>query len=142
MSLEDDLRTYLCGQSTITAIIGTNPQRMYGTVLSQGAVLPAITYQTISAKHGDVLLSAAGFCWTRIQLNCWAETSTGTRTLAEAIRQLLHGYHGTMGSTVVQAVLLDNENDAYEPPVDAKALGAFCRMVDYRFRYTESIPNL
>jgi hypothetical protein len=143
MSLENDLRTYLCSKSTITAIIGTNPKRVYATVLPEKAVLPAITYATVSANHGHLLLYGAGYCLSRIQINCWSDVDQKTTlTLSEAVRQVLQGFDGTMGTTAVQSVVLKNEQDLYEPPVDGKALGTFCRAVDYMFRFTESVPNL
>lgn len=75
------------------------------------------------------------------EIDCWADSYSGADTLAEAVRQELQGFSGTMGSDTVTSVTLDDEEDAYEPPDDGSDEGIFRITLRYRIQYRESKPT-
>ena len=61
------------------------------------------------------------------------------KRIGEALRQVMQGFRGYMGSTVVRAVALTNEADVYSPPQDAGE-GADQLFLTYSILYEESKP--
>ncbi len=143
MSIDQALRTYLAAQSTITALVQAStsaPVRVYCGDVPQSASLPAVSISVVSAQHAHTLKGVGGYCSSRLQVNTWAGTHTESKTLAEAIRNLLQGItQTTMGSTVITGASLTNELDLIDPPVDGNSLGEYHVAADYLVRYRESI---
>lgn len=111
MSLESDFRSYLLADSNISALVGT---RIYGGKLPQDVTYPAISYARISGERVHKLTGAGDRAVPRIQYDCWAESYTGAKALADLLRQRLNGASGTIGSTVVGMSRLDGEREFYD----------------------------
>ncbi len=115
--MESDLRTYLLGDATVAALVGT---RVYPVRLPQGGTFPAITYQRVSqVPVGRPTSGPPSVVAARVQFDVWSLNRDGVdgyaaaRALADAVRQRLDGKTGALGSglTVVQDVRLDAERD-------------------------------
>jgi hypothetical protein len=137
MTIEKGLITYLEGQASITAIIGNgdSPEtiRAYPMILPQDWTAPAITFQRISANRWRHLAGPAGRNAVRVQIDCYAATYNGAKTLAEAVRGVLDGYTGTMGTFTVGAVSLENDLDGYNADTDIYRI-----VQDFIFSHVES----
>ena len=140
MSTRSDLKTYLESKSTITAVVST---RIFGVKRPQKIrTLPAITFERMNGGHDHTLSAAAGSAIPRFRIRCWAATYVAADALAEILRNVMQGYRGTMGSTTVQSVILDDEFDEYEESEDGSDQGVFGIAHDYLIRYVESVPTL
>jgi len=106
--------------------------RMMRSTLPRNIVLPAITLDGISGVgwkgNSSRTLPLRG---TVFQLSCWAETSTESTNLANAVAKCLHSYSGTSEGVVIGAILVTSSPDAgtdynpetkmYMTPVDVVA---------------------
>lgn len=101
-----------------------------------------MTFERLSGGHDHTLSAAAGSAIPRFRIHCWGSTDTGVDALAEALRNVMQGFSGTMGSTTVQSVILEDEFDEYEDPEDGSDNGVFGIAHDYQIRYAESLPTL
>lgn len=115
MTIEEGLYDYLSTNVGVSAIVGT---RVYPGTLPQNWTKPAISYQRVSGVRFRNLAGPAGRATPRIQIDCWAESYSGARTLAEAVRSAMDGYAGLMGTTTVGSVVLESDIDFYEPDTD------------------------
>lgn len=154
MSIHTDLLAYLSTQSGITDLIGvrlhpiravqagTTSASVTGTPQS-GPSTPYVTWQIISDEGETILQEAAGFADMRIQLTAWS-TSYGTAwTIAEAIRQELHGLGTTTVGTTsyVYSVRHGGSVDAPEAPQTADDVGHYGVASDYLILYRNAIPT-
>jgi len=115
MEAEEAVRTILTDDANVAAQIST---RMYPARLPQGVTLPAIVYQRVSAMRLNDLSGPSGFARPRVQLDLWASTYSGVKTLARVVRQALDGYSGVVDGFGVADAIIDSELDLYEPGVD------------------------
>lgn len=109
--MEEALIAYLLAASGIAALVST---RVFPHSLLQGSALPAVTVQRISgaplyADDGEV-----GLDNPRMQVDCWATTYAGAKTLARAVKSRLSAFYGTTGGVDFHYILLDNERDDRE----------------------------
>lgn len=107
-----DLRTFVLADGTVAGLVAL---RMYPSVLPQAPTLPAITYNTISAIRQNTMDGPDGLPSKRIQIDSWGSTFAQAVSLADAIRQRLDGYRGTMGSTEIKGVFANTERQLYDP---------------------------
>ena len=111
MTIEEGLVAYVLAQSAITTLIGT---RIMPAPLRQESSLPAISYQLISVRDDVLHDGPQGLPDARIQLDCWADTYAGAKTLAAAIKTAVHAYRGLMGTVNVQRAKVENIVDGFE----------------------------
>lgn len=138
--MELSLYTYLASVSAITDLVD---DRIYPHHLPQGvATYPVLTFQTISRTHDHTLTAAAGMCQARVQVDCWCKGSLQTAmSLAEAVRQAMHGFIGDMEGTNVAFVQLDSDRDMHESPEDGSDTWLYRRTQDWLIKYTETVPT-
>jgi hypothetical protein len=104
--IESDLRTYLIAHEDIQPLVGT---RVYPMFLPQNPTLPAITYQRVSGNRVQSLKGVNSLSHPRIQYDCWAESYTDVKDLAEKLINALNDYSG---------VIFYNDRDLYEQDVE------------------------
>lgn len=128
MSFESDLRTKVLS-GTVATLVST---RMYPLVLAQDCTFPALVYSRVSTSREHSMSGPSGLAHPRIQIECYAETHAGARSLADAVRALLDGFAGTIGSTVIQGIILLDDRDMFgeQTPVYRTDL-------DFEIWYTE-----
>lgn len=98
----------LKNSSSINTLVGT---RIYPRVVPPGVSKPAIAYQVISESRGYQMDGQTGLTNTRMQLTIVAESVSQMDTLAEACRQVLSGYRGTVNGKYIHIITLANEYD-------------------------------
>ena len=134
------LQTYLEAQSGVTNIVST---RIYPHHLPpNNTTYPVLTHQMISNNHDHNLDGAAGNTVARVQIDCWGLKLSDVETLAEAVRNVLQGYSGAMGTVDVGFVQLLNELDLSESPKDASSVYLYRRMQEYSIKHAETIPSI
>lgn len=129
MTIEQGLYTHLAADGGVSALVST---RIYPQVIPQDVDLPAIAYQKISAPRDHTHDGPSGLVRARMQITCAGASYAVAKTLSEAVRAALDGFSGTMGSTTVNAVFLDNERDDWAQVFESPVVEA-----DYMFWYLE-----
>ena len=138
MTIEGAILARLKAVTAITDIVGSGSSaRIYAPSLPQNPVLEAITFQVISAPRVHAFGSDPGLVESRWQVDAWGNTYEEARDLGDAIRgngagNAFSRFRGTLDSTVVQDVLLDNEIPTFEDES-----GSFRNMQDYMIWYEE-----
>jgi len=112
--IETALRYILINDATVKAIT----TRCYPVTLPQSPTYPLILYTKITGMRDHTLRGASGHAHPRFQIEAWAKTYTGAKTLADAIRDALDDYTGTASGTVIGSCLIDSERDDYQKEIE------------------------
>lgn len=112
--IESAINYILVNDSTVSAIT----TRCYPVTIPQSPTYPLILYTKISGMRDHTLGGASGHAHPRFQVEAWAETYSGAKTLADAIRDALDDYSGTVSGTVIHSCLIDSERDVYESEIE------------------------
>lgn len=102
-------------------VAGVAATRVYPGSRPQGSPLPAAVLTLIDgaplyADDGEVGLTEA-----RIQIDCWAESYSGAKLLARAVKQRLSAFTGPSGGVHFATILIDAERDLREAGSNAAA---------------------
>jgi len=112
MSLETDMVAYLNSKTEITDLVG---DRIMPWPQDQNPLFPLLTYFRVTGSVVNSLTSgSSGLLFTEFQFDCWSKRRIETWDLAEALKGVLLGFKGTMGTTPVGPVLFEDERDMYE----------------------------
>ncbi len=106
----------LADTNGVAALVGT---RVYGVKLPQNPTLPAVVCARVSESPEYATEGMIGLSSGRFQIDCWADGLAGSRNLKEAVRKLLSGYKGTIGSETIRASFLETSTDLYDSELDA-----------------------
>lgn len=113
--------------------------RAYPKVLPQNTLLPAATYQEITGLRQQVLTHPVGMVKSRFQINCWAENYADCDGLADAIREILDGYSGTVSKIQIHNISLDNEIDLINILADISQSKTYGKALDFIVWFKELI---
>ena len=107
MTLEEALYKQLT-TATLTTKLGSTA--IYPMVAPQSRGLPYVTYQQISDNPIHAMTADPSLRWTRYQVSYWSSSIKQGRTLANAGRNVLRDFSGSLGNSVaVQRIFYDNE---------------------------------
>ena len=135
MTLGDGLYAYF---SSVLSV----GDRVYPMTLPQGAVLPAVVYQTVGGEgplhsHGDghdgAAPALASYQRSRVQLGCWADSARAAELLGAEVELAVDGYTGAWGGVPIASALVDLSLDDYRPDV-----GRYRRIVDVLVQWTRT----
>ncbi len=125
------------GEGTITAIIGTNPVRLYPLIAPQDAALPYMVFQQISGVRDYTMDGPSGYVDARYQITCWAATYGGVVRLFEVVRKFFNGYHATIEGRKIQYVHFENEMDRLENVPGTDVVQAKGKQIDVKITFNE-----
>lgn len=114
--IESALVTLLESASAVTALVG---MRIYPAVIPQGVAQPSLAYWRVSTARQQLFDGPHSTAAPRYQIDAQAADYTTARQLAEAVREALNGYRGTLGGEVVHHITLQNEQDIYDSETGA-----------------------
>jgi len=127
---------HLVGTAGVTALVG---KRVHHLALPQNCSYPAIVIQQISGGRVGSMgsVGGSGDAHPIIQITSWGTTITSAKTVCDAVRVTTDGFSGSMGSTTVKAVILQNEIDTedYDVKSDRRYFGV---IQEYEIWHTES----
>ena len=134
----DDIHGHLTALQSVTDLVG---QRVYYIHLPQEPTLPAIAIRQVGSEHEHHFEGAAGLVETTIRFSVFSTDLEEVISITEALRQVLHGYSGPMGSLSVGFCYLEEiEDDAFKPD-DASDAWVYLRASDFTFRHQETVPT-
>lgn len=128
-TIEEALFSKLTNESAITDLVGT---RVYPLTLPQNPTYPAMTYQQISKVWGKTHQGAGDMGWPRFQFDCYGTSYSAAKGVANALRQTIDGFSGTVATVDVCAIFFVNEVDDFNDEV-----GVYRVAADYRVIYRE-----
>lgn len=106
-ALEKGLVTVLTGTATCWSRLRQKP------------TFPLVRYQRIYTTRTNAIDgSNVGVTEVGLQLDCMSDSYDEAKTLADAVRGVLHGYTGSWGTLKAHFVNLQTENDSYEQDGD------------------------
>lgn len=103
-----------------TDILTSTRYRLTPQIMARESLLPAMTYQRIATPRVRSLAGPSGLAHPRFQLNCWATTYAGAKTLSEAVRSRVDGYSGVIGSDVIGDINLEDDGDMFDAGVETE----------------------
>lgn len=145
MSIKSALTTYLESKTAITDIVGSGENaRIYPVRRPENTGLPCIVYRRMPKddSHAQTIDKAGGTDAPVFRLTCYAEQYGDADALGEALRQVLQGFRGTMGTVTVNACVLKDQYDGdWDAPDDGGDEGVYQDVNDYLIRYSTTIPT-
>lgn len=142
MSLSADLQTYLLSKAAITNIVGTTG--VYWLRAPQRVDYPFIVFFRVSTDRSEASDASeyAGYVETTYQFDCYDSGGSDALTAAEALRTTLGEIEKTtIGSTYVQAIVMDSEREFATPPDYGKEETLDRVMFEARIVYNETVPS-
>lgn len=85
--------------------------RVYPQAIPQDSLLPCIVYERISTPRVSSLTGTAGIATPRMQIVSWADTYSGAKTLADAVRNALDDYTGEVDGLYIGWIRIEDEGD-------------------------------
>jgi len=141
VALKDDLIAYLASKTAITDIVSTDQARIRQGWTKQATPFPYITIDIPEFAHAHDLGGGAGYAEPEVEVHLWCRKESDRGSLGEAVRSVLQGFSGTMGSTTVRGVTLPLDNEFDESPRDASQAMVFHRVMQFQFSIVENIPT-
>lgn len=118
MSMLEDLRSYVLGDSAVTALIG---QRLHPEAVPLESTRPAAMYRLIdtgitrTTRRGESVLHRA-----RVQIGARSERAIEATDVAEAIRKRLAGITAPAGT--IQSIIHIAGYGGWDPQLDTHAV--------------------
>jgi hypothetical protein len=100
-------------ESSLVEFLQSVTTEIYPVVLPEKHTLPAISYYLNSSRRRYSADGPSTYP-ADIQLNLWASTYSGVKTLQADVIELINGYSGTFGDYYVDPIAIENEADVYE----------------------------
>ena len=107
MSLEQGLKSALTADGTVNGLVSG---RIYPEIMPFDVTYPAISYQRIATTPYQVLERVDDFTSVRLQVDCWDSTYSGVKTLADAVKNAIHGVR-VLGSQSVHHCFMVSMQD-------------------------------
>lgn len=143
MSFRNALFEQLKDNAGVAAIVST---RIYNSVAPEGSALPFIVLEQIGGDRDHHTGGANGLTRREFQITSYDDKPNDAETLAEAIRDALDGFRGTMGTTDTENVrgsFLSSSLDKFEPAADSKhAKSVYGVDQSWTFWHTSTVPSL
>jgi hypothetical protein len=111
--IESTLRSILINDAAVKAIT----VRCYPATLPQNPVYPLILYYRITGLPENTLTGLPEMVYSRFQIDSWALTYSGAKTLARAITGALNAKAYTQDGIRIGSIVQQGERDNYESEV-------------------------
>lgn len=112
MALVHDLRTFLLGKPAVTSITKNIHRNEIPEEISQ---LPWLRYQRTNTNDDVSHDGAGGLTQTIFSIDCFGSNQTTADNLADAVRESLRGFRGSIGGTTVRGAFIRDKSDDYDP---------------------------
>lgn len=143
MSIKAALASHLKNSVAVSAHSGDD---VYRGVASRKADGKYIVFHQISGVPARHLTAVSGLKQTMFQIDCWGETEEDADDLADAVRDALDQYQGTLGhgaNTATRAtVFIDGPRDDFSPPKTGERVKQFRALLEATIWYDETLPGL
>jgi len=141
MTIETAFFSYVTSKAEITNLVST---RVFASVAPSSPTYPYITFTVISNQPEHYMGGSSGLTSVRLQVDAWARLVSEQQDISEALRNVLDGYGGLMGTENldVRMCFMENRNTFEEPDKQGKNLPVHRASIDYLIWHKESLPTL
>ena len=143
MSIQQALKSHLVHSVAVSAHA---EDRVYNSLARSKAGMPRIVFTQISGVPARHLLAVSGLKQTMFQIDCWGSTPDEADELADAVRDALDQYQGTLGHGMYTAstvtVFIDGPRNEFRPPTDGGRVTKFRALLEATIWYRETLPGL
>jgi hypothetical protein len=140
-NIETAVRSRVAATASITAIIGTNPVRVYPEIRFDGQVLPAIVYELNSSSPFQTLAGAHTLARSSVGIHCLSDDKKTSIDLAQKVQTAFDDWAQdfTEGATLklrvwrtrVSSIVTD-----YQVPADGATYGLYIATVELTCLHT------
>lgn len=109
-SPEQVIRNALVTNTVASSFVGT---RIYPVLAPATATLPFAVYRRSSIRREQTLAGPSGLPIVNMEFQIYASTYESARQSADAFRQVLDGYAGSLNNVEVQNAALEQESDDF-----------------------------
>jgi Protein of unknown function (DUF3168) len=125
----------LLGSADLAAIVGT---QVWPMRVPEDKKPPALLYQVLRLPRQHTLDGPVGLAEASVRLAVGSRAFADTVSAAAVLRDLYDGFQGTLSGVEVEEAELEDEQDLYDPPIDAGDRGTFWTLLTFTFRFTEA----
>ena len=137
MAFETSLFSYLTSKTAITSLV----TKISPNAVAENTAYPYLTYHVLGKDRVySVSQGPSGKCTIRLAIDIESTNYADTVNVAEAVRNELEGFRGTMGAYTVQRCVIDNETDNPIPPPDDSDKWIYHRAVEWSIDIVEPLP--
>ncbi|MEM8668727.1 MAG: DUF3168 domain-containing protein [Planctomycetota bacterium] len=129
----------LATDSDVAGLVGN---RIRPQVIEPNEAMPAIRYEELSHNYWPLLNQPMTDGQTRLQIDCYGQTSLQARQVAAAVKSSLHGFSGLLGSIRVFDCVMDTRYDRVDPPPPGGKSWRKRRTMDFLISHSEPAPTL
>jgi hypothetical protein len=115
--LETAVHVRLAGFAALTALVGTDPPRIYAPPLPTNFLRPAVSHFRVYGERPAVAMGADGAIRrARFQVDSWADSKASALAVAAQVTSALARFRGTSDGVTIHDVLVISDGlDLYEP---------------------------
>lgn len=111
LDFEKLLRATLLSSTALTTIVG---QKVFDTIMPQGTLLPAVTFQKLSGSPANCLYGPTGLENIEVQIDAWAMQKAQVKEMAKAIRAIMPATGAMWGARLtMDEDMFDEEAKVY-----------------------------
>lgn len=137
--IELGLVARLRASASLTALVGN---RIFPVMALQGVRRPFVTYRRDDTSRELSDDGYSGPSLATLQVNAVALDYQTAKQVADAIRDRLDGFSGSLGGTTVLLVTLDKDQDVLEPFGEGAEDWQYRVMMRCQITWGETIPTL
>ncbi len=135
-SIEDAIYSLLSSDGTLSALVDT---RIDPLLVPQSDVMPAVTYKQLPSRRDDTLGGPTGLVQSQWEFSCWGSTYASARAVADALRQAISGFDGTVLGVVIQAIMApSDEHDVSANPAGKNVARRYGKALDIEIWFCET----
>lgn len=127
MSLGGAVASILKGDNTVSGIVGT---KVFPNFAPQTKAFPFIVYFVVSSDPEDTKDLVDDINRVRLQISCFSMDYDQVEDLEAAVISVLNRFNGTVDSTAIDSMTLDNQEDVpdFETEAHHKAIDFIVRI--------------
>lgn len=132
--MKADLRTLLLSHEPLTDLVGESG--VFVQHARQGAPLPYVVIEQTGADEHNTLDGPSGsFRAMEYEISAKGRTALEAEHISETVRELLKDYTGAAGNQVIDAVVIDDEFDDIERPVNGSDQKTYVVVLQLTLQY-------
>jgi hypothetical protein len=145
VSFQSDFYDYVLADAEIIAATGNDTEgvgKVYHLQSPEAEDPPYLVFQKITGQNHHHYGAASAIASAFYQFDCIGLTTTTDATdIAEAVRNRLDGYQGTMGSTVVRSMFVNTHREESEDPGDGSEAWISRVILEIEAWYVQTVPT-
>lgn len=135
-TIEDAIYSLLSSDGPLSALVDT---RIDPILVPQSDAMPAVTFKQLPSSRDDTLGGPTGLVRSQWEFTCWGAAYADARAVADALRQAISGYDGTVLGVVIQAVMApSDEHDVPANPAGKNVARRYGKALEFTIWFCET----